>query len=409
MITAVLAVKDNLEMTTRFLERFLGTFSIPLSISCLGSNQETVKYLKGLQEAYPQITVVSGNREGNISFSENFNAAINAVKTEKMVVVHNDMSFQELFFDNLEKHLTNPKEFLLYTTIEEQQPGDDHTRPGKVTCTSIPKTVIDLDRLAIPLMNKAPEKRKRAYGFFLAGYTESFHAVGGYDQETFNPCYCEDDDFMVRLREKGFYVTWDETAICFHHSKGTTKQVDQSKENVDLISNRRFVRKWGFEVRYLWKTKYEEVDSFRVSDRSIALLDKTGEMNFMINVEPIFQEIVIAEDQVSRAKEIIQKAAETFPDCLHCIAKLRSSNQELTSSILIIREFESKGTSEEFQQLTELIGDLRIGLGTKVFKQGTKFAVGPYTILILKSDVPGVLEDSKNYLSLQQNIKYNNE
>lgn len=403
MITAVLAVKDKLELTQNFLEGFLRDFNVPIVISCLGSKQDTVEYLKGIQSQYKErVTVVFGNRKETISLSENYNAAINAVTTDKMVIIHNDMWFDKDFFSNLDNHLQSSQEFLLYTTVEFSESLEYHRRPGKVVLFKEP-TKDEFYSFSSNLKKKAIGDRKRAYGFFLAGYLESFKDVGGYDFHTYVPCFCEDDDFMVRLRSKGYFVTWDETAVCYHQVGKTSGEIQsESRAQIDVASNRNFVRKWGFEVRFLWETRYEQVNSFQVTNRTIAYQDTNK--SFLFNVEPLFQELFVPsvekEQFIQIAKDIESKGNTIVP--IH--PKIKGIGEDISSDILI-----TKRGKEDFKLLADLCGNLRISLGTKKLKEGTILTAGPYEVRVLRSREPEPLDDTKNYLSLQEKITYDNE
>ena len=62
-------------------------------------------------------------------FSANYNKAISLVKTEKLVLVHNDMVLGAGFLENLEQNII-PNRILSYTTIEPPI-FEGHERPGK--------------------------------------------------------------------------------------------------------------------------------------------------------------------------------------------------------------------------------------------------------------------------------------
>lgn len=397
-ITAVLGVLNNLELTRNFIEALRESFpEVHVAIGALGCNDETVGYLKDLQSVDDHIKVAYGPKDYRGSFSENFDLAINLVETPKMVLVHNDMYFHKDFFRNLEEDLVDPEVFLEYTTIEPLK-NQGVTRPGKLIA-GLGEGFQDFDKKGFEeYANKIvvySGPRQKAYGFYLAGYTESFREVGGFDFKTFVPSFCEDDDLQVRIKNKGFWIECTTRSVCYHFGSQTSRSTfETGMSHLEVRSNRYFGRKWGFEARFLWKTGYENCKYLKVKDWKIVAIPNNPRS--VGNMEPIVDKVVATLDGFS-LDDYVKKEMRTSAD----IDMLKSrfctlEEAEKEADIIITQE-----GPEAFNLMTDIVGFLRIG--TNQPSVGT-FRVGPYKVEIkTDSSKVGYREDLTNYLSLLQN------
>lgn len=392
-VTATLATYLGFDRTLKFLADFVDRFpNVPMSLSCIGESQEHQETLvEFAKQTNGQISVATGSFGKQVSFSENWNAAINGVKTEKLVLIHNDMYIPEDFFEVLDQELSDPKIFLVYTTVEPIN-NIGFIRPGKI----VADFGFDLEDFKIEKFLEFKEKHVKqflenpkqvyGYGFYLAGFTESFQDVGGFDQTRFIPCFCEDDDLNIRNRLKGYRTLVSERAIVYHFSTKTTK--DTRIKKGELSSNRNFGRKWGFEARFLWDTGYEVNDAIPdIGTEKIGVEFCPGTPDLSIlNEEPIVDFLQVPET-FTPAPEFSSNSSKfvrTLPDVDIIIRKL------------------SSGSENDFHTFARLIGWLRFA-HSKL--QPGKVRIGNYEVEIFRI-VPTSREDSQNYLSLQKSTKY---
>ena len=87
--------------------------------------------------------------------------------------------------------------------------------------------------------------------FFMSGYKKMFEDVGLFDGFSFKPCFCEDDDFLIRAKLKGYKLKTCESAITYHFVSQTSRFSNEFKNNriiYEVQSNRNFIRKWGIDI-----------------------------------------------------------------------------------------------------------------------------------------------------------------
>ena len=128
-ITFVLAVYNKLDLTKNCYQRIRELYiDAPLVISSGGSSDGTKEWLESLDDEYLSYI----HDDDKLTFSENYNAGINLVDTDKLVLIHNDMVIGHGFLENISKILDdNTNTLLSYTTIEPPI-FKDHRRPGKI-------------------------------------------------------------------------------------------------------------------------------------------------------------------------------------------------------------------------------------------------------------------------------------
>ena len=91
-ITAVLAANRNLPLLESFYEMFHRDFpEIPIVISMLQAPEGFKEWASNIED--PNTIILQGSpKDGhNVSFSELYNAGINAVQTKNLVLIHDDM------------------------------------------------------------------------------------------------------------------------------------------------------------------------------------------------------------------------------------------------------------------------------------------------------------------------------
>ena len=200
-ISLVLAVYNNLDYTKDCYDRIREIYpNAPMVISSGGSTDGTLSWLESLNDDFLSYM----HDDDKLCFSDNYNSAIKLVDTEKLVLIHNDMVIGENFLENL-SDLIDEKTLLSYTTIEPPI-FKGHKRAGKV--------ILDLGSsfhdFKYDLFNQYVEKVKQkktlvnGASFFMSGYKTMFEDVGFFDGFSFDPFFCEDDDFLIRAKLKGY-------------------------------------------------------------------------------------------------------------------------------------------------------------------------------------------------------------
>jgi GT2 family glycosyltransferase len=300
-ITFVLAVLNKLDLTKDCYTHLRKLYpEAPLVISSGGSSDGTKEWLESLDDDYLSYI----HDDDRLTFSETYNAGIKLVDTDKLVLIHNDMIIGEQFLENLDKLLdNNPNTLLSYTTIEPPI-FKDHKRPGKVIMdlgTSFHNfnysefnTYVKNNNVVCNLYDGAV--------FFMSGFKKMFEDIGGFDGFSFVPCFCEDDDFLIRAKIKGYNLKTTDGAITYHFVSQTSRFSDDYKNNrilYEINSNRNFIRKWGIPISSFNELRYWEEESFKYNTFSIGLT--TTNRNRLYDVEPFFDKIdlgAIPEDYI---------------------------------------------------------------------------------------------------------------
>lgn len=288
-ISFVLAVYNKLELTKECYKQLRLVYPYtPLVISSGGSSDGTKEWLESLNDS----NLIYSHSDERLVFSDNFNTAIKMVKTDKLVLIHNDMVIGKYFLENIERSLTEDM-LLSYTTIEPPI-FRDHIRPGKV--------LIDLgysfDDFEHNLFNEYIEKNKdkttlyNGAVFFMSGYKKMFEDVGFFDGVTFFPAFAEDDDFLIRAKIKGYDLKTTPSAISYHFVSQTSRfsedYKNQSQQN-EINSNRNFLRKWGLPINVFRDMKYWDFPTFNYEKKLMEFFPLSSDNIYVI--EPIFDRI----------------------------------------------------------------------------------------------------------------------
>jgi GT2 family glycosyltransferase len=297
-ISLVLAVYNNLNYTKDCYDRIREIYpNAPMVISSGGSTDGTLSWLESLDDDF--LSYMHDDNE--LCFSDNYNSAIKLVDTEKLVLIHNDMVIGENFLENL-SDLIDEKTLLSYTTIEPPI-FKGHKRPGKV--------ILDLGssfhdfkyNLFNQYVERVNEKKTLVNGasFFMSGYKSMFEDVGFFDGFSFNPFFCEDDDFLIRAKLKGYKLKTTECAVTYHFVSKTSRVLRSSESKISEHKNiRNFIRKWGIPIPVFNELYYWEDEIFNYKTFSMGLTTRNNSK--LYNVEPYFDKIdlgTIPEDYIS--------------------------------------------------------------------------------------------------------------
>lgn len=292
-ITFVLAVYNKIDLTKDCYKRLRAIYpTAPLVISSGGSYDSTKEWLESLDDEYLSYI----HDDDRLTFSETYNAGIKLVDTEKLVLIHNDMVIGEGFLESIERLLT-PNMLLSYTTIEPPIFAG-HKRPGKVIM-DFGTSFHDFNDYEFNNYVQQHKNGNNLYSgavFFMSGYKKMFDDVGGFDGFSFAPCFCEDDDFLIRAKLKGYDLKTCDSAITYHFVSQTSRFSSDMKDKrvlIEMCSNRNFVRKWGIPISSFNELRYwdDEVFTFKTFSMGLTTRNKTR----IYDIEPFFDKIEMGE------------------------------------------------------------------------------------------------------------------
>lgn len=288
-ITLVLAVYNKLYLTKNCYKIIREKYpDIPLVISSGGSTDGTKEWLMSLDDD----NLSYFHDDDRLTFSDNYNSGIKLVETEKLVLIHNDMVIGNHFLENINSLLTENM-LLSYTTIEPPI-FNHHKRPGKV----IYDMGTGFENFNFKLFDQYVEDNKdncQLYDgatFFMSGYKKVFDDIGGFDGFSFVPAFCEDDDFLIRAKLKGYDLKTTESSIVYHFVSQTSRFSDEYKKDrikYEINSNRNFVRKWGIPFSVFNELRFWEEPKFEYPTFTMSLITR-NESN-LYHLEPFFDKI----------------------------------------------------------------------------------------------------------------------
>jgi GT2 family glycosyltransferase len=288
-ISLVMAVLNKLDLTKECYKRVRLLYpEVPFVISSGGSSDGTKEWLESLDDEFLSYI----HDDDRLTFSDTYNAGIKLVDTDKLILIHNDMILGKHFLENMDMLLTENL-LLSYTTIEPPI-FKGHRRPGKVLL-DLGSSFYDFN---YDLFDEYVEENKdkcelyEGAVFFMGGYKKMFDDVGGFDGFTFVPAFCEDDDFLLRAKLKGYDLKTTECAITYHFVSQTSRFSDDYKKErmkYEVSSNRNFVRKWGMQYDSFQQMRYWEDKEFKYNTFSMGLT--TRNRSRLMEIEPFFDKI----------------------------------------------------------------------------------------------------------------------
>lgn len=372
-ITGVVGAQNvQPEILLGFYKEFRTTFpDIPLVFSCLQADQDLVEALRFCTPGDNNLTIIAGNPKDKhkVSFSEVYDAGINAVKTEKLVLLHTDQILEPHFFEELEKTV-QPGTFDVYVTVEPER-WIGFPRPGKIIRPFGDDFDI-ADREGLEALYETVRKTKpqttelRGCTFFIAGYLKDFQDVGGFDYQTFE-LFCEDNDFAVRAKLAGKLCKLNNYALTYHFGSKTSNRFREASD-VEVESNRKFVKKWGFECWW--------------ADQNIEKIRPHGINRWKWKLEG--NETLCKDEGL---KLFIPESSDKLFD--------------------IVVHLDSTGCN--LRQLYLYLEDLAV-VGELNLSHDRAICSGPgFTLDLRKHTCSDKREDKNNYLLLQKNIEYEYE
>jgi GT2 family glycosyltransferase len=285
----LVGLKNNLSYSKNFYYTTRALYpDVELVFTSYGSTDGTHEWLDSLNDPHLLYYYSTENK----TFSDTYNQCTRIATKEYVVFAHNDMVLTNGFIENLQKHYA-PQNIIYYTTIEPPVFADD-ARPGKI----VKDFGSDIDSLNTEGLYKFSAEiraelhnqtnQEQRVSFFLSAPKVLLINIGGLDP-LFNPMFCEDDDLILRflLLDLNIFTALD--AISYHFVSKTSRFSEEYQartQQIELNSNKNFVRKWGFSNSASVKKKY-----------NIGIIVKNGTADILSKLEPWCSTIYIDCDK----------------------------------------------------------------------------------------------------------------
>jgi GT2 family glycosyltransferase len=202
------------------------------------NNEYTLNIEKNIRELYPnenEVEIIIYDNS-NLPLSDKYNNAVAQAKGEKIILLHNDMILSKGFIETMDRDIV-PGKIITYTRVEPPIYLD--TYPGKV----IIDCGTDLSNFNQDRFNEVSIEDEMVDGgsqIFFGCMKEDYI---GFDGNTFE-MFCEDDDIHLRYTLGGYERKINSAYV--YHFVSKTSRAESSYQNIEINSNRNFVRKWGF-------------------------------------------------------------------------------------------------------------------------------------------------------------------
>lgn len=301
-----------------------------LIIPVTSANKEyTNNILKNIKEIYPNENEVEIIVEinDNVTLGINYNNAVSKAKGEKIVLLHNDMVIKPGFVETINKHIVKNR-ITTYTRVEPPIYNDIY--PGKVIL-DCGRNLDSFDKDKFNQLEIEEDLIDGGSQLFFGCLKEDYIGIDGY---TFR-MFCEDDDLHLRYKLAGFEHKVSSAHV--YHFVSKTSRATNDYQQIELNSNRNFIRKWGSRNP---KVKYDI--GFKVNNCNID----------MLQVLEVWCSTISSD--ASYAQWLEEEQKNTSFDMLE---RIKPWNAPLENDILV--EFDaSKLTQQSFQiiqQLPEII------------------------------------------------------
>ena len=226
---------------------------ISLIIPTTGTNQDyTNNLIKNIESLYPnrdEVEIIL-HIDNTVTLGLNYNNAVARAKGDKIILLHNDMVISRGFIETMNKHIQKGR-ITTYTRIEP--PIYNDTYPGKVIM-DCGKGIYDFKQDVFDAIYMEESLIDGGSHLFFGCLKEDYIGIDGYTFKMF----CEDDDLHLRYKIAGFEHKVS-SAYVYHFVSKTSRATEDYKE-IELESNKSFLKKWGFrnsQFNKVYKTYYK--------------------------------------------------------------------------------------------------------------------------------------------------------
>ncbi|MFH1858156.1 MAG: glycosyltransferase family 2 protein [Candidatus Omnitrophota bacterium] len=238
-VDIVLVVHNQLDYTKGCIASILEYTHPPFQIFVVdnGSCEDTVAYLKQVQQQHPDEIVILRN-EKNDGWVKAVNQGVQASCRPFVCVMNNDVVVTPFWMDEMMGIAESEKEIGIVNPSWEGKP--EH---------------ISVERYAKSLRKFSGQFVEMDWcrGFCFLFKRSVVHAIQGLDP-VFDPGYFDDWDFSVRAAQAGFRCVLAKGAFVYHYQNATSVDVFNKSSFHALFERHRkiFYQRWGVPLRIVF-------------------------------------------------------------------------------------------------------------------------------------------------------------
>jgi GT2 family glycosyltransferase len=252
-ISTLVGLRNNLEYSQQFYQRFRQIYpNEELIFVSYGSNDGTHQWLDTIIDS----NLIYYYEDCDKTFSDTYNKATQLATKDYVIFCHNDIVVCNNFLENLLKHCD---EFTAVGYVTIEPPIFLGERVGKIVKDFGSNfNNVNYECLNQFVQNEQDKNLNKICDnsfFFMAISRKIVLNMNGFDN-LFSPMFCEDDDFIHRLRLQNINIVTSLDSIVYHFVSKTSRYSDEyeSKTNqIETNSNKNLLRKWHnmfYQPRY---------------------------------------------------------------------------------------------------------------------------------------------------------------
>jgi len=251
-VSIIIPVYNHISLTLECLRSIAEYTGIEVSYEVLVADDASGDDTAVVLGAVPNLILI--RNESNLGFLRNCNNALKQVRGKYVLFLNNDVqvtsgwlySLYHTFLEHRNVGAVGPK--FVYPNGYLQEAGAAFRHDAMADMIGLN------DDGSKPRYNYA---RRVDYvsGACLMAPTDLVQKLGGFSEE-FLPCYCEDSDLCLRIRQAGFEVYYNPDSVIIHHLSKTTAQIESDFKLRSISKNIvKLKQKWIDEIHSLSAVK----------------------------------------------------------------------------------------------------------------------------------------------------------